>query len=256
MGIIYSIKSNDSLQLIKAIQTAKDFAEKKIDKNTVGIAFLGAIARGYYDALADIDIAFFQNNSSGSKHQTEYHKVDGFEIHCHVSDYESEAEEAWEMSKRWAFSHNQIYYDPQFKILRLLQKKLPLRPDERKWLLISGITLSEWYINRLTHLWIERGSVVSAHYMFTEGLNHFFSMLFAFNNELVADHKWRYYCAERLERLPPSFTEELNEVMFLHSMDTDEIKRRQKAFMEMWKYMLPLVEQEVKMSFDDFKNLV
>ncbi len=109
---------------------------------------------------------------------------------------------------------------------------------------------------RLTQFWIERGSVASARYVFGEGLNHFFNMLFTFNNELVADHKWRYYCAGKLERLPPSFTEELDRVLQLHSMDTGELERRQNAFLGRWKYMLPLVEHEVKMPFDEFKNMV
>ncbi len=62
MSIMYSIKSNDSSRLDKVVQTAKDFAEREINGDTVGIVFPGAIARGYFDASAEIDIAIFQDN--------------------------------------------------------------------------------------------------------------------------------------------------------------------------------------------------
>ena len=121
---------------------------------------------------------------------------------------------------------------------------------------MSGLTLSDWYINSLTHLWVERGNMISAHHMFDQGLNYFFDMLFAINNELVADMKWRYYCVERLTQLPPDFHEHIKEVMLLNAFTVEEIERRQRIFMEMWKYMVPLVEQEVEMPYDEIKNLV
>ncbi len=160
------------------------------------------------------------------------------------------------MAKRWTYDHRQIYYDPDSKILQLLEEKVPLKPEEKKWLLMSGLTLSEWYINRLTDLWVERGNLVSAHHMFEEGLNHFFNMLFAWNDELVADLKWRYYCVEKLAHLPSSFQERIKDTMMLQSFSADELERRKAAFMEMWQEMSPIVEKEVQMSYDEILQLV
>jgi hypothetical protein len=160
------------------------------------------------------------------------------------------------MSKRWTYSQGQIYYDPQGKISKLLDEKVPLKPEERQWLLMSEFVLSEWYINRLTHLWVERGNLISAHHMFDQGLNYFFGMLFALNNQLTADMKWRYYCTEQLERLPHNYPERIKDTMILHSFSLEELERRQKAFMELWREMLPIVENEVRMSFDEMLQLV
>jgi hypothetical protein len=44
--------------------------------------------------------------------------------------------------------------------------------------------------------------------------------------------------------------------MLLNAFTVEEIERRQRIFMEMWKYMVPLVEQEVEMPYDEIKNLV
>ena len=160
------------------------------------------------------------------------------------------------MSKRWTYSQGQIHYDPEGLIARLLQEKVPLQPDEKKWLLMSGLVLSEWYINRLTSLWVERGNIISAQHMFEQGLIYFFDMLFAMNNQLVADMKWRYYCVERLTRLPQHFCESIQDVMLLNAFSVEEIERRKRAFMKMWKQMVHLVEQEVQMSYDEIKELV
>jgi hypothetical protein len=92
--------------------------------------------------------------------------------------------------------------------------------------------------------------------MFHQGLNFFFDMLFALNNELVPDMKWRYYCVEQLERLPHNFQERIKDTMIMHSTSMEELERRQAAFMEMWREMKPIIEQEVLMSFDEMVQIV
>ncbi len=256
MSTQFIIKSSDSSLLEKATQIAKEFAQQYVRDEIIGIVFLGAIARGYFDHSADIDIALFKKKASVIPSTSNFLKVQGFEIHCHLEDYDSEIQTPWDMGKRWTYSQRQIYYDPKGLISQLLQEKVPLQQEEKRWLLMSGLVLSEWYINRLTHLWVERGNIISAHHMFDQGLNYFFDMLFAINNQLVADVKWRYYCVERLTQLPLNFHERIKEVLLLNAFTVEEIERRQRAFMEMWQQMVPLVEQEVKMPYDEFKDLV
>jgi hypothetical protein len=250
------IASSDPSLLRNATKTAEEFARQFMRDDIAGIAFLGAIVRGYFDDAADINIALFTRNARGGPAIPQIQHVDGFEMHCHVADIDAEESAPWDTAKRWAFSESRIYHDPDGRISRLLRQKVPLGPDERRWLLISGITLSEWYINRLTALWVQRGSIASAHSMFNPGLNHFFDVLFSLNNRLVADHKWRYYCAERLPILPPDFGARMGSVMTLHSPDEDELKRRRDAFMEMWRGMLALVEKDVGMRWEEFKDTV
>jgi len=222
----------------------------------VGIVFLGAITRGYFDRSADIDIALFKKQAAEIPLKDKFYKIDGIEVQVWLSDYESELTSSWDMAKRWTYSQGQIHFDPQGKISQLLKEKVPLNPDEKRWLVMSGLILSEWYVNRLTQLWVERGNIVSAHHMFDPGINYFFDMLFGLNNELVADTKWRYYCAEQLERLPHDFQERIKDTMILHSFTVDELERRKRAFMAMWEEMKPMVEEEVQMSFDEMLQVV
>ncbi len=256
MSTKFILQSSDPALLEKATQVAQDFAQQYIRDDVVGIVFLGAIARGYFDASADIDVALFKKQAAEMPLANKFLQVEGFEVQCWVSDYESELTASWDMSKRWTYSQGQIYFDPLGKISQLLEEKVPLKPEEKKWLLMSGLTLSEWYVNRLTHLWVERGNLVSAQHMFDQGLNFFFDMLFGLNNQLVADMKWRYYCVEQLERLPHDFQERIQGTMILHSISVEELERRKGAFMEMWREMRPIVENEVHLSFEEMLQLV
>jgi hypothetical protein len=256
MSTVFQIRSSDNSLLEQATRVASEFAQQYISDEIVGIVFLGAIVRGYFDPSADIDIALFKKQTSELSLPSQFLKVEGLEVHCHLADYESELTTPWNMAKRWTYSQGQIYYDPEGKIAHLLEQKVPLQPEEKKWLLMSGLTLSEWYINRLTQLWVERGNLISAHHMVDEGLNHFFNMLFAYNHQLVADIKWRYYCVERLPLLPSHFQDRIKDVMMLRLFSIEELERRKAAFMEMWREMLPVVEQEVQLSYDEIIQLV
>jgi hypothetical protein len=256
MSTTFRIRSSDAALLAKATRIAQEFAQPYIRDDIVGIVFLGAIARGYFDRAADIDIALFTTPTAELSLPSQFLKVDGVEVHCHVGVYDHELAASWNMAKRWTYEQGQIVYDPESKIAQLLEEKVPLKLEEKKWLLMSGCVLSEWYINGLTQLWVERGNLISAHHMFDEGLNHFFTMLFGLNNQLVADVKWRYYCVEQLAQLPPSFQERMKDTMMIQSFSTEELERRKAAFMAMWQDMLPRVEHEVQLSFDEMVPLV
>lgn len=256
MSSKFDIQSSNPLLLAKARIIANDFAKQFKTNEIMGIVFLGAITRGYFDRSADIDIAIFKKKAAKYPLENKFFKIDDIDMHIWLSDYEDELVSNWDMSKRWTFSQGEINYDPHQKITLLMHDKVPLKPDERKWLIMSGFTLSEWYINRLTKLWLERGNIISAHHMFEQGLNYFFDMLFGLNNELVADMKWRFFCVEQLNRLPENFRERIKEILTLHAFSIDELDRRKIVFMKMWQEMKAIVEKEVHMTFEEMLEIV
>ncbi len=256
MSTKFMIQSSDPALLEKATRVAKEFVQPLINDDIVGIVFLGAIVRGYFDHSADIDLAIFKKQATEFPLADKFFNVDDFLVQVWLSDYESEVTLPWDMAKRWAYSQGQVYYDPLGKISQMLQAKVPLKPEEKKWLMMSGLALSEWYVNRLTQLWVERGNLISAHHMIDQGLNYFYDMLFGLNNELVADMKWRYYCVEQLERLPQAYRERIKETMILHEITVEELERRKRAFMGMWEEMRPVIEAEVHMTYAEINNLV
>jgi predicted nucleotidyltransferase len=256
MSTKFLFQSSDPVLSEKANRVAQEFSQKYICDNVVGIVFLGAIARGYFDHSSDIDIAIFKKQASEILLTEKFTKIDDFEVQIWLSDYEHECMIPWDMPKRWTYSQGQIFFEQQDKISQLLLEKVPLKVEEKKWLMMSGLSLSEWYANRLTQLWLERGNIVSAHHMFDQGLNYFFDMLFGLNNELVPDMKWRYYIVEQLEQLPRNFQQRVQKIMLLHSFTIEELERRRDEFVEMWQEMQPIIEEEVQMTFKEMEQIV
>ena len=119
-----------------------------------------------------------------------------------------------------------------------------------------GAVLSEWYINELTVGLVKRGSLPSAHSMFGEGLNHFFDMLFAFDERLVPADKWKVHYAQKLTLLPNQFEYAMGQVLTTRDLSNEELQKRVVAFMAMWEEVLPLVERAVGKSYQEFKNTV
>ena len=256
MSTEFRIESSDQQLLQQATEIANRFAADYRRDSVVGIVFLGAVARGYFDRSADIDIAVFKRQNAHIRLASQFLHNGGFELHCHLSDYETEVGGSWDMAKRWTYEQGRVVFDPQGLTARLLAEKVPLKVEERRWLMMSGLALSEWYMHRLSRLWIQRGNMTSAHLMFAQGLNYFLQMLFGLNNELVPDMKWQFYCAEQLPRLPTNFTERVREMMTLHAFTAEEVERRRSVFMRMWREMLPVVEGELGMSYAEINALV
>ena len=254
----FLMKSSDKGLLKKAEGIAKEFADKYKKEGIVGIVFLGAIARGYFDKNADIDIIIFKSKSCKSVPTLNvgYKKVNEIEVDYSISEYESSLQKNWDMAERWAFSTSKIYYDPKGMIKSLLEEKVPLKEEERRNLMIDGIVQSEWYINDLSKTWVERGDLLCAFHQFGKGLSHFFNAIFSFNNELIPDYKWKLNIIKQMNILPKNFNKKLEEVLLTKEISEEEVERKRKAFMFLWKDFLPLVEKEVGLSFKNMEKLV
>lgn len=251
----YIISSTDLALLSEARTIAREYAETKKTKNTIGIVFLGAIARGYFDHDSDIDIAFFEDDLA-HVFDTQTIRHNNFDLQYFYLDINNEKNIMWEMGKRWAYSSVEIYYDTDNKVQNLINSKTHISKDERRQLLMQGMALSEWYCNRLVTTWIKRGSITSAHYMFNEGINHLLSAIYIYNNQLVADYKWRVFCIEGLKYKPKDLTSSLEKLMTIKEISNQELERRREIFLLLWREMLLLVEEELQMKYDEFVNKV
>ena len=174
----------------KALAAAKKFASRFKRKGVVGIVFLGAIARGYFDKFSDIDVIIFKrrNVRFRLKYEAEI-EYEGFRVDYEITNYEDSARSKWDMEKRWAFSKALIFYDPESKIRRLINRKVPLKSKERMWMIIEGVTQSEWYANVISESWVYRGNIVSAHYSINAALEELLKAIFAINKELFPPKK-------------------------------------------------------------------
>jgi len=244
-------------RLVEAMAVAKEFASKFKRKGVVGIVFLGGVARGYFDKFSDIDIIIFKRKrvKIGMKREDEI-EFKGFKIDYEIISYEDFVKSEWEMEKRWAFSSAKIFYDPEGKIRALINKKVRLKDEEKKWMIVEGMTQSEWYCNYSSEAWVHRNDLISAHYSIDLALKYLMKALFGLNNQLLPDEKWQMYQVQRLKWLPRGFKEKLKEIIFVKDLSIKELQRRRNALNYLWKQMLPKAEKEVGIKFDEFKRLV
>ena len=244
-------------EISEALATAKEFASRFKRKGVVGIVFLGAIARGYFDKFSDIDVIIFKRRKHRFrlKYQAEI-EYKGFRIDYEIVNYEDSARSEWDMEKRWAFSNALIYYDPESKIRQLISDKVPLKSKERKWMIIEGMIQSEWYCNIVSESWVYRGDVVSAHYSINAALEELLNAVFAINKELFPPKKWRIRQSFHLRWLPKEFRAKLEQIMQVKALSTKELKRRRAALNYLWEQVLPRAEEEVGMRFGEFKTMV
>jgi predicted nucleotidyltransferase len=242
--------------LAEAKNIAENFAERFKRKGVVGIVFLGAIARGYFNKFSDIDIIIFRRKGEKIKPIEEEIIYKGFLIDYAVSTYEEQLEEDWSMEARWAFSRAKIFYDPKEKIKDLLNKKVPLKADEKRWLMIEGMTQSEWYSNTDSKSWIYRSDILSAHYSINNALDELLKALFVLNNELIPSEKWKIYFSQNLKWVPKKFSESLKEIILVKDFSVEELRRRKKALNYLWRQILPKAEKEIGMKFNEIAKLV
>ncbi len=80
MSTKFMIQSSNPALLEKATKIAKEFAQKHMSDDIVGIVFLGAITRGYFDHSADIDIALFKKQASDIPLKNKFYKIDDIEV--------------------------------------------------------------------------------------------------------------------------------------------------------------------------------
>jgi hypothetical protein len=250
------LPSSDPALLAKAERIARAYVEPYLREDVAGVVFLGAIARGYFDAFADIDVAVFPERRADIPPPEKFTRIEGIEVQCWWSDYEAERAAPWDMSKRWTYSQRRVVHDPRGKIRRLLEEKVPLAAEERKRLAMAAYVLSEWYANRLADLWLARGSLAGAHQMIHYGLDRFLELLFVLNGRLVPDVKWRLFLADRLPRLPGRFPERIVRVLTLSEISREELELRRGAFLEMWRELMPFVEEEIGMTYAEMQQLV
>ena len=245
-------------KLAEAIIVAEEFASRFKRKGIIGIVFLGGIARGYFDKFTDIDIIIFKRKNAKLRMKLEDEiEYKNFTIDYEITNYEDSIKSEWSTEKRWAFSTVKIFYDSQGKIKALIDKKvIPLKSTEKKMMLIEGMTQSEWYCNIMTNSWILRGDILGAHYSIYFALDELLKAIFALNNELLPNKKWRIYQVQRLKWLPKKFNEKLKEIMLMKNNSVKEIQRRRNALNYIWKQMLPIAEKEIGMKFNEFKKLV
>ena len=221
-------------RLTEAMAVAEEFASRFRRRGVVGVVFLGALARRYFDKHSDIDIVVFKRKGVrlGVPREREL-EYKGFLVDYEVRDYEDELRRPWSMEERWTFSHALIHYDPRGEVAKLLKRKVPLKEGERRRLLRESLSWAAWYGWDFADSWVRRGDPASAHYCVTVALSLLVKALFLLNGQLVPPDKWLLREAAKLGMLPPNFAEIVREALLVRDLTREELERRKAAVAEL-----------------------
>ncbi len=245
------------------LKIARDFVKRfERKKGVIGAALIGGSGRGNVDKYSDIDIAIFVKRGTdlGMKKEGEtFVKLSGnrkVKIDWGIAEYESELKGTWSMEKRWAYSQCKIIYDPEGKVKRLIDKKLIFPEKEREWLLMEGVEQAHYWGIAVPEKLAYRGDMISAHYSINLGLAMLLQTLFALNKQFIPSPHWRIWFARKLKWKPKDFDEKIREIILVKEFTLEELKRRQKALLYLWKRIKPKVEKEVGEKWEEFRKTV
>src|SRR3989338_9618309 len=113
-------RNSNKAMLRKERKIAETLAGKYIKRGSLGVVFLGALARGYFDEYADIDVIIIKSKKSKiPSERKDYFNKEGFELDYCVVNYEDLLAKKWEMEARWAYTQCLIYHDTNDRIKKL-----------------------------------------------------------------------------------------------------------------------------------------
>lgn len=227
--------SNSRKEMAEAV--ALDLASSFIRKKALGIVFLGALARGYFDDYSDIDMVVYKRRGVrlGWPREKEF-KYRGFIIDLEVRNYERDLYRIWTLEERWVFSHAKIHFDPEGLVRDLLNLKVPLSQNERSNILRDETCKASWSIGDID-AWLYRGDIPSAHYAVTTAFKHLLRALAALNNVPPPPDKWLINVAFSLPLRPPQLSEIVREVMLCKEIDAEDLHRRRVAVEDLMEWL-------------------
>jgi len=236
-------------------------------RGVAGIVLLGGLVRGFTDKSSDLDITVFLSKRDerlrkqiceiGSDKQERF-KID---VDLEVHSLEDFRKRQWSETDKWDFSNSKIVLDPEGKIKELLKQKL--RSPQSFWTrrLVVCAEYLKWYccppkdnVGSITETWVDRGDLLAAHYCLNYAVDLLIEMIFALNREYLPPPKWRMFYSYRLPWLPESYRKPIEQAMNAKTLSLTEIKRRLEVIREMWRKILPKLEEETGMTQDQLSK--
>jgi len=259
-----TVKLKGENQIWKLRRVAEGFASKIASrKGVTGIVFIGGLARGFADKFSDLDIIVFLGRRD-EQLRTRIYRLGldeerrcGIEIDLEIHFLEDFRRWRWDEADKWEFSRAKIAFDPEGEIKKLFGEKLRLPKDF--WIERIAVCAEylKWYccpprenVGTIAEAWIERGDLVAAHYCLNYAIDLLLRLTFALNKEYLPAPKWRMFHSYSLKWLPENYKKLIREAMKSKDFSVRDLSRRLKAIREMWRKIVPKIEEETGLTLD------
>jgi len=243
-------------------------AERLVDRilhfdGLAGIIFIGGLARGFADKYSDVDvIVFLSRKDDGLSRQiriigSEESRLSNIDVDLEVH---SLAEfKKWKLDGvvMWDFSKAEIVFDSKGEVAKVFKRKFSV--PESYWVHQIAVCAEhlKWYccppnkdVGTIAGSWIDRGDLASAHYCLNYALDLMLQMVYALNREFAPAPKWRVFYIDSLKWVPPDFSRHIHDFVVVKSLSIDDFRRRLGIINEIWRHIVPKIEQETHLTLD------
>lgn len=237
---------------------AEEFSSRTASYEEVaGIAFHGALTRGFADEFSDIDIMIFlsKKNARLRKHiyemgiEEEGRSGTSMDLEVHFLD--EFRKRKWNEAEKWDLSKAKIVYDPQGETSKVFNRKFRVHKDFWLKRIVICSEYLKWYCcppkedaSTMAEVWIKRGDLISAHYCLNYDVDLLMTVIFALNKEFLPAPKWRIFYSYKLKWLPKDYVKFVKEAIKIKNLSAREVNRRLEAIRRIWCLVLPKIEEE------------
>jgi hypothetical protein len=205
----------------------------------IGITLNGGMARGYADALSEIDVTLFLSADAYRLWQNGRSPIPlgiaviaGALYDVKIVDFQGEKARDWEADTLWDASYAEILYDPQHVLAALFEEKLVRFPQPQD--AEGDLFRSWWYFRLAGDIWIQREDVPQGHLMLNQAVVTLVRALFLANREFIPHEKWLLHMSRSLEWKPDAWETRLGEAMSTGDMRLPGLIARQTCIERLW----------------------
>ena len=254
--MVVKLKGENRIRKLRRI--ADEFTSRIASyEGVAGIAFHGALTRGFADEFSDIDIMIFlsKKDTRLRKHICDEgikeERLSRTNMDLEVHFLEEFKKVKWGEAEKWDYSKATIVYDPKGEISEVFNQKL--RVPKAYWLkrIVICSEYLKWYccpvkedVDTMAKVWIKRGDLISAHYCLNYGIDLLVRVIFALNREFLPAPKWRMFYSYKLRWLPEDYEKLVGEIIKIKTLSAKEVNRRLKAIGGIWCQVLPKIREE------------
>lgn len=211
------------------------------------VMLTGGVSRGYADEMSELDLTLFLRPSTYrlwiERCQSPLPEGDNligrWYVSPHYATIEAERRKAWSPLKVWDRSFARVLYDRRGRLAALLREKVHDEPDS--FSLHEDAIEADWHWEMALD-WIKRTDVIAGHHLLNRSFDHFLSLLFRAQGELVPFDKWTFHLSRSLRILPPKYETEARGWLAVRSFTRSDIERRAthaKRMLKWWKETFP-----------------
>ncbi len=169
---------------------------------------------------------------------------DRFNIIVRVFDFRQENYKRWKPDTVWERTRGFIIYQIGENLTKLISERKINTEKEIKQILTHVLYDIDWYI-ALSKIWIERGDLYSSYYMTNIAIENLIKGLFLLNKRLYPPRRyWMHFIGE-LPWIPLNFTDKLNHILNIQSIDREAILSRGRIIYELYQQYIEKILQNL-----------